>query len=215
MKQINFVAFRIDEKHLFTSVLARESVGSGKAPSFLAGSGGGGSSGPIKSSDHHAQHGAEFPPVATWDFNWDKRQPEAVVKPPPPVPGGAGGNSLQQVEEYHEKIAKATPSAARVLILVRHGQYNLSGSQDSERYLTELGREQADLTGQRLAQLVNHYNSTKKYDLSLVMSSMTRATETANIIAKHLEVALASNIITRFSFQRIRKNCKKNGFCVK
>ena len=189
------MAFRIDEKHLFTSVLARESVGSGKAPSFLAaGSGGGGSSGPIKSSDHHAQHhGAEFPPVATWDFNWDKRQPEAVVKPPPPVPGGGGVNSLQQVEDYHEKIAKATPSAARVLILVRHGQYNLSGSQDSERYLTELGREQADLTGHRLAQLVNHYNSTKKYDLSLVMSSMTRATETANIIAKHLETSAAES----------------------
>ena len=148
LKQINFVAFRIDEKHLFTSVLARESVGSGKAPSFLAGSGGGGSSRPIKFSDHHAQDGgAEFPPVATWDFNWDKRQPEAVVKPPPTVPDG------QHLEEYHEKIAKATPSAARVLILVRHGQYNLSGSQDSERYLTELGREQADLTGQRLAQV--------------------------------------------------------------
>ena len=148
LKQINFGAFRVDEKHLFTSVLARESVGSGKAPSFLAaGSGGGGSSGPIKFSDHHSQDGAEFPPVATWDFNWDKRQPEAVVKPPPTVPDG------QQVEEYHEKIAKATPSAARVLILVRHGQYNLSGSQDSERYLTELGREQADLTGQRLAQV--------------------------------------------------------------
>ena len=127
--------------------ISEESVGSGKAPSFLAGSGGGGSSGPIKFSDHHAQDGAEFPPVATWDFNWDKRQPEAVVKPPPTVPDG------QQVEEYHEKIAKATPSAARVLILVRHGQYNLSGSQDSERYLTELGREQADLTGQRLAQV--------------------------------------------------------------
>ena len=58
-----------------------------------------------------------------------------------------------------------------MLILVRHGQYNLSGNQDSERYLTQMGEEQADLTGKRLAEIVNHYNSNnKKYDLSMIMS---------------------------------------------
>ena len=49
------------------------------------------------------------------------------------------------------------------------------------------------MTRPGLAQLVDHYNSTKKYDLSLVMSSMTRATETANIIAKHLETSAAES----------------------
>lgn len=41
------------------------------------------------------------------------------------------------------------------------------------------GREQAELTGQRLAALG------LKYDV-LIHSSMTRATETANIISKYL-----------------------------
>lgn len=41
------------------------------------------------------------------------------------------------------------------------------------------GREQAELTGQRLAALG------LKYDV-LIHSSMARATETANIISKHL-----------------------------
>ena len=34
------------------------------------------------------------------------------------------------------------PTASRHLILIRHGQYNLAGSTDSDRYLTDLGREQ-------------------------------------------------------------------------
>lgn len=41
------------------------------------------------------------------------------------------------------------------------------------------GREQAELTGQRLAALGLKYNV-------LIHSSMTRATETANIISKYL-----------------------------
>ena len=43
--------------------------------------------------------------------------------------------------------------------MVRHGQYNLDGKVDEERYLTELGRKQAELTGQRLATLYKDYNS--------------------------------------------------------
>lgn len=170
-----------------------ESVGGGKAPSFVTGIGGSsgvtGSGGSTRIRDT-VQRGAEFPPPATWDFNWDKRQPEAVVKAPPPTsPALQNTPAYQQaLEDYREKLAKATPSAVRVLILVRHGQYNLSGSQDSERYLTPLGEEQADRTGKRLAEIVKHYNSNaKKYDLSFIMSSMTRATQTAQIIAKHFE----------------------------
>jgi serine/threonine-protein phosphatase PGAM5 len=43
--------------------------------------------------------------------------------------------------------------------MVRHGQYNLDGRVDEERYLTELGRKQAEMTGQRLANLYKDYIS--------------------------------------------------------
>ena len=59
------------------------------------------------------QRGAEYPPPATWDFNWDKRQPEAVVKPPPPTSSALQNTPAYQqaLEDYREKLAKATPSA--------------------------------------------------------------------------------------------------------
>jgi len=128
---------------------------------------------------------AEFPPKATWDSNWDKRDPHSLVKP---LKQGA---SEEEINEYKEKVAKLTPTAGRLLILVRHGQYNLAGTQDSERYLTDLGKEQADLTGQRLAEIRKHREKpgedgqVKKFNVSLVLSTMTRATETAQIILKH------------------------------
>lgn len=104
------------------------------------------------------------------------------------------------------------PKATRNILLIRHSQYNLSGNNDKERILTPLGcfslsislqntdpacssgsvcaglmtspsplsgREQAELTGHRLASLG------LKYDV-LIHSSMTRATETAQIISKYL-----------------------------
>ena len=73
------------------------------------------------------------------------------------------------------------------------GQYNLHAVQDTDRQLTELGREQASITGSRLAELVKHYRSkTPKDDngnqspltLNVVKSTMTRATQTADIILK-------------------------------
>jgi serine/threonine-protein phosphatase PGAM5 len=45
--------------------------------------------------------------------------------------------------------------------MVRHGQYNLEGKVDEERYLTDLGRKQAELTGQRLALLYKDYAVSK------------------------------------------------------
>ena len=78
--------------------------------------------------------------------------------------------------------------------MVRHGQYNLDGTQDTERYLTELGRKQAEVTGQRLGLLYSQYlqktdengNEVKDRTIKLVKSTMTRATETANIILKQI-----------------------------
>lgn len=105
-----------------------------------------------------------------WDFNWDKRDPSALVN---------GKKKERVTEDPSSEQDNGKPKATRNILLIRHSQYNLSGVTDKERFLTPLGREQAELTGQRLAALG------LKYDL-LIHSSMTRATETANIISKHL-----------------------------
>lgn len=105
-----------------------------------------------------------------WDFNWDKRDPSALVN---------GKKKEIVTEDPSSEQENGKPKATRNILLIRHSQYNLSGSTDKERFLTPLGREQAELTGQRLAALG------LKYDL-MIHSSMTRATETANIISKHL-----------------------------
>ena len=62
------------------------------------------------------------------------------------------------------------------------------------RYLTDLGKKQAEGTGQRLGLIYSKYlqkldengNELKTSNIKLVKSTMTRATETANIILKHL-----------------------------
>lgn len=64
--------------------------------------------------------------------------------------------------------------------MVRHGQY----VHDSERHLTELGKEQAEVTGKRLVDLGIKFDK-------IWYSDVTRATETSRIIEKHLpEVSL-------------------------
>ncbi|XP_046964038.1 serine/threonine-protein phosphatase Pgam5, mitochondrial isoform X1 [Vanessa cardui] len=113
-----------------------------------------------------------FTPSVKWEKNWDHREPESIVKPP-------RSSKPEDENRYNEQIEKSKSKAVRHLFLIRHGQYNIEGATDKERVLTELGRQQADLTGQRLAKL------DIKWDL-LVRSTMTRAQETAMIIAKHL-----------------------------
>ncbi|XP_026178146.1 serine/threonine-protein phosphatase PGAM5, mitochondrial isoform X2 [Mastacembelus armatus] len=105
-----------------------------------------------------------------WDFNWDKRDPSVLSN---------GKKKEKLAEDPGSGQDSSKPKATRNILLIRHSQYNLSGNSDKERTLTLLGREQADLTGQRLAALG------LKYDV-LIHSSMARATETANIISKHL-----------------------------
>nr|XP_057928034.1 serine/threonine-protein phosphatase PGAM5, mitochondrial isoform X2 [Doryrhamphus excisus] len=116
---------------------------------------------------------AGITPVQTghaWDFNWDKRDPSALTN---------GKKKENATEDPSSEQDNGKPKATRNILLIRHSQYNLSGSTDKERILTPLGREQAELTGNRLAALG------LKYDV-LVHSSMARATETAHIISKHL-----------------------------
>ncbi|XP_021477555.2 serine/threonine-protein phosphatase PGAM5, mitochondrial [Oncorhynchus mykiss] len=106
-----------------------------------------------------------------WDFNWDKRDPSALL---------TNGKKKEVVsEDPSSEQDNGKPKATRNILLIRHSQYNLSGNGDHERILTPLGREQAEFTGQRLAALG------LKYDI-MVHSTMARATETANIISKYL-----------------------------
>ncbi|XP_061134045.1 serine/threonine-protein phosphatase PGAM5, mitochondrial isoform X1 [Syngnathus typhle] len=116
---------------------------------------------------------ANITPVPTghaWDVNWDKREPSTL----------SNGKKKESVtEDPSSEQDNGKPKATRNILLIRHSQYNLSGSSDKERFLTPLGREQAELTGQRLSALGLNYDV-------LIHSSMTRATETAHIISKHL-----------------------------
>jgi len=135
-------------------------------------------------SVNNLYHGTDL----KWDSNWDYRNPKSLVKP-------LKDNATDEEKaSYEEKIKSNTPKASRIIVMVRHGQYNLDGSQDSERYLTELGRKQAEVTGIRLGALYSKYlqkldengNELKNNNIKLVKSSMTRATETADIILKQL-----------------------------
>lgn len=85
----------------------------------------------------------------------------------------------------------------RHVILVRHGQYDETSKDDMLRKLTPLGRLQAERTGARLARMAEGANSFDEFEFNgpcmiqaLRSSSMTRARETAEIIAKHLKVKL-------------------------
>jgi len=91
-----------------------------------------------------------------WERNWDLREP---------------GDE--------ERRRGYLPSATRHLLLIRHGQYNLSGSNDKERSLTDLGKQQAAVTAARLAALSLPYSH-------IIHSNMTRAIETAEIVADAL-----------------------------
>ncbi|XP_057686884.1 serine/threonine-protein phosphatase PGAM5, mitochondrial isoform X2 [Corythoichthys intestinalis] len=116
---------------------------------------------------------ASITPLPTghaWDANWDKRDPSTLSN---------GKKKESTTEDPSSEQDNGKPKATRNILLIRHSQYNLSGSSDKERILTPLGREQAELTGHRLSALG------LKYDV-LIHSSMARATETAHIISKHL-----------------------------
>lgn len=99
-----------------------------------------------------------------WDFNWDRRGHSSATNPHAPE-----GESPSVVK----------PSATRTLILIRHGQYEHVQDDPDKRILTELGREQARLTGERLREMEEKYST-------IYYSTMPRATETANIISKSL-----------------------------
>mmetsp|Transcript_10063 Transcript_10063/g.14226 ORF Transcript_10063/g.14226 Transcript_10063/m.14226 type:complete len:213 (+) Transcript_10063:103-741(+) len=106
-----------------------------------------------------------------WDKNWDKRQPPKTDQ-----------------SNHDDDDDDDDNGVTRHIILVRHGQYDETYDEDEKRVLTPLGRRQAELTGRRLGIMVRGINETfgPCRVKALRVSDMTRAKETADIIAKHL-----------------------------
>ncbi|KAB7505751.1 Serine/threonine-protein phosphatase PGAM5, mitochondrial [Armadillidium nasatum] len=117
-------------------------------------------------------------PLVPWDWNWDKREPSAFI-------AKESKSDSTEEDKVSEVVKSQKPCATRHLIFIRHGQYNLDGTIDEERYLTKLGREQAEMTGKRLKELSWNYTR-------FVHSTMTRATQTAEIIYNQLDNKLHS-----------------------
>ncbi|XP_069136129.1 serine/threonine-protein phosphatase PGAM5, mitochondrial-like isoform X2 [Argopecten irradians] len=128
-----------------------------------------------ESQKHHtnASWTSNYEPSVKWDYNWDKCDPASLVKPSK----SKHSSDEKDTKDAENELKKRTPTATRHLLLIRHGQYNTDGQEDNQRYLTELGRKQAEYTGQRLKDLGLSYTV-------LVSSTMTRAKETADIIQK-------------------------------
>ncbi|CAG5135356.1 unnamed protein product [Candidula unifasciata] len=122
------------------------------------------------SSILHAAWTTGYEPSVKWDSNWDRRDPRSLV---PPSKSGEGDS------DFNKQLKAQTPTASRHILLIRHGQYFDNATVDKERFLTSLGRAQAELTGQRLKELDLPYTI-------LISSTMTRAIETAEIIHKYL-----------------------------
>jgi len=107
-------------------------------------------------------------PLAQWNYQWDGRQPKTDV----------GIVSGQTDKCSSPAPSNEVPTATRHLFLVRHGQYFTEKLLEHDRKLTELGREQLDLTGGRLRELGFCFDR-------MVASTMTRAQESASIVHKH------------------------------
>lgn len=106
-------------------------------------------------SKHYFQPLAPYP---EWDPNWDFRGP----------PLG------QQ---------RSQPSGpVRHVILVRHAQYDERERDDAMRVLTPLGRQQAEITAERLAEIAR----ATRGRVRIHSSTMTRARQTAEIIRERL-----------------------------
>lgn len=112
-------------------------------------------------------------PIRKWDSNWDRRDPTSRVRPP------KKNAPHSELTHYENKLVEATPTASRHILLIRHGQYFDTALFDKDRFLTALGREQADLTGKRLKALELPYSV-------VISSTMTRAVETAKLIHTYM-----------------------------
>jgi len=108
-----------------------------------------------------------------WDEDWDGRKMKGT---------GDEAKDLDMKRSIRKK------GVTRHIILIRHGQYDEQHKEDEKRILTPLGRKQAELTGQRLAKMLEGFD--EKFGpcniKTIRVSNMARAKETADIIAQSL-----------------------------
>ncbi|KAL3945801.1 MAG: hypothetical protein SGBAC_000073 [Bacillariaceae sp.] len=117
-------------------------------------------------------------PYPAWDYNWDGK----VIDGTTDLEGHRSGKARKQMGK------------TRHVILVRHGQYDETFPEDEKRKLTALGRRQASKTGKRLATWAEGTDTFAKSCFNgpclmvtkVRVSNMTRAKETAELIAKEL-----------------------------
>ncbi|CAD5113025.1 DgyrCDS2226 [Dimorphilus gyrociliatus] len=112
----------------------------------------------------------------SWDSNWDKRNPDVMLE-------HYKFRLKKKALENEKSREEFSTKASRHILLIRHGQYNIKGSEDEERKLTEIGRLQAHETGKRLKDLALPYTM-------FVSSTMQRAKETAEIIENYLPIKI-------------------------
>lgn len=109
-----------------------------------------------------------------WDKNWDGRDIEST--------------GSKEADRDRQRLVRKN-GITRHIILVRHGQYDETHKEDEKRILTPLGREQAKLTGKRIAEMIQGFDDDKFGPCNVTtirVSDMARAKETADIIANQL-----------------------------
>lgn len=114
-------------------------------------------------------------PYPLWDDDWDGKQEERWAM------------SSKELRKNGK---------TRHVILIRHGQYEEADPEDEKKVLTPLGREQSRLTGIRIAEMIKGINDTfgPCHVKAIHVSNLTRAKETADIIAQQLP---QENVIER------------------
>ena len=102
-------------------------------------------------------------PWPQWDCNWDHRELDSRGR--------------------RRSLLKPSGAPRRHLILIRHGQYDESASDDSGRVLTALGKRQAVAAGKRVAELLSQKGAVCR---GVHSSRLARAVETADLIHAQL-----------------------------
>jgi serine/threonine-protein phosphatase PGAM5 len=100
---------------------------------------------------------------ADWNSNWD-----------------GIGKCIEQNQGVPQQECKHRARVIRHLILVRHGQYH---TESEDKFLTDLGKHQAKLAGQRIVRIVGDRGKIQRF----VSSTMNRAVETAEIVKGEIE----------------------------